>query len=243
MNVSVLSIIFLVYCILRALLAILSELHSKEKKLHPVPLVNAYVRGINDTALSTLLAVLVAVAGRMPVFGVNQIDGKTVLSGLALLILMLTLSPLEWRFTPEKYKKRIANFAPRKTKEQMLWIVCSIAAGVGEEIIFRSVLLQILLGWTGNYWDSAIISAVIFALTHIRHGWLAVVEIFFIAVGLHWLVKISGGLYISIGVHFLHNLIYGIIGGILIKPMPDEELARDQVLGSRKDGSSTTILP
>lgn len=87
-------------------------------------------------------------------------------------------------------------------------------------------------------WLSAAISAMAFALGHSATELVIVVETYFMAIGLQWLVEISGGLYLAIAVHFLHNVIVGILGGIIIKRRIAKEQAKVEIISATTDNLS-----
>jgi membrane protease YdiL (CAAX protease family) len=221
MRISFLEIAFLLYCILHCVFAIVLARPRQSRQSSASPSKKSYAPAVVMTAFPAALALLTALTCEIPVFGSSRIDNKSLLLGLAFLVLVLCLDPLEWKFTPAENRKRMTSFLPRTARERSSWVFFSIATGVGEEIIYRAVLFGILFRITGDYWTAAAASAVLFALVHFSQGLLALVSLFFVALCLQWLVKISGGLYVAIGVHFMHNFINGILWGMLTRPEGD----------------------
>ena len=119
---------------------------------------------------------------------------------------------------PAENKVRIAWFLPRTARERFFWLLACMVVGVCEEIVYRAVLFGILFRVTGEYWIAAITSGVLFAFTHYYQGRLALLSTFAMAICLQWLVNISGGLYVAIGIHFTNNFINGILRGMLTQP-------------------------
>jgi len=183
--------------------------------------------------LHAAFALLVAWLNQIPVFGSSSINLKTTLRASAFLALNLGFDSLKWKYTSVARKQRIRNFIPHAAQERFLWVPVSLVSGIGEEIVFRAVLFGLLYGMTGHFWVAAIASAVFFALMHLAQGSLTnIVGLFFVALGLQWLVKISGGLYVAIAVHFLQNLINGLVYGALAKPVLDDGSPRCQAASS-----------
>jgi membrane protease YdiL (CAAX protease family) len=232
MRISFPAFVFLCYSIHHCVFIMKMALKKRMRKPPPVPVKKTYLPGIRMTALYAAFALLTALTSKIPVFGSSQMGRKPVLLGLAFLILELCLDPLEWKFTPDEIRKRIANFLPRTARERVFWVFRSVTTGVGEEIIYRAVLFGIIFQITGNYWIAAAFSAVVFALGHFSQGLIAVVDVFLVALVLQWLIRISGGLYVAIGVHFIHNLFNGILYGALIKPEPEGIRTEGETAGS-----------
>ena len=229
------SLFFLLFVIYQTAFGLWAQLQIIKRGLPPVSFKKASLRGTLSVILNTAVALLVAAACKISVFGIILINGKSVSVGLALLILPFALTPLKARFKFYKQKKRGADHYPRTTPERMIWVFRSMVAAVGEEVFYRAVLFKILLWWTGDYWLSAAISAMAFALGHSATELVIIFETYFVAIGLQWLVEISGGLYLAIAVHFLHNVIVGILGGIMIKRRTAREQAKVEVISATTD--------
>jgi membrane protease YdiL (CAAX protease family) len=239
MKVSFIAAPFLIFCVYKCVRTIQAARRRKNQPFFAIPLGKCYAVTIKMTACFAGLALLTAVQCRIPVLGSCRIDRESLLPGLAFLILVLCLDPIEWKFTPAENRKRIASFLPRTARERISWLFVSMTAGVGEEIVYRAVLFGIFFRITGEYWIAACASAVLFALAHYSQGWLAIASLFLTAVCLQWLVRISGGLYVAIGVHFLHNFINGIVCGALIKP--EEAAAESCVPGGVQANAPDSI--
>ncbi len=175
------------------------------------------------------MALLCAYGGQIPVFGSMHVAPRTSLLALGFLVLTMCLDPVELRFTPAEIKRRTLDYAPRTARERLLWIAVSLFVAVSEEIAYRAVLFGIFHQLTGNYWVAGIISAMLFAIAHRDYGVLAAADIFFVGLGLQYLVQASGGLYYSIVVHFIHNFLNGIIYGALRRRQSEHEAAESPV--------------
>jgi membrane protease YdiL (CAAX protease family) len=218
MKVSFLEVSFLLFWVFQCASGIPAIRRRKNLPFPGITLGKRHAAAIAATAANTVLALLVAAQSGIPVFGSSRIGGESLLLGLAFLIAVLCLDPIEWKFTSAENRKQTATFLPRTARERVSWVFVCISTGVGEEIIHRAVLFGILFRITGEYWIAACVSAALFALHHCWQGRLAVASAFCIAICLQWMVKISEGLYLAIAFHFMHNCINGILWGILIKP-------------------------
>lgn len=162
------------------------------------------------------VGLIIAFLCQLPVFGSKYLDLRTALFAVGFLALnMALIDPVEWRYTCAEIKKGIIGFLPHNAQERLIWIVVSLAVAVTEEIIYRAVFFGLLYHLTGIYWIAGVISATLFAISHRSHGLIAVGSTFFVGLALQWFVQLTGGLYVSIVVHFVHNffaLVYGLTG-------------------------------
>jgi membrane protease YdiL (CAAX protease family) len=145
-------------------------------------------------------------------------------------LMVLFADPLEWKYTSIQVKKRLIAFFPNNAQERVIWIAVSFSIALSEEIVYRAVLFGLFYRLLGTYWTAGIDSAAFFAFAHRSYGRISVGSTFVVGLVLQWFVRISGGLYISIAVHFIHNylaLIYAIRG----EPVqnPDAALAEIEI--------------
>jgi len=173
--------------------------------------------------LGSGLAFLIAFKNQIPIFGEFHLNLKTCLLALAFLVLNhLCLEPLEWKYASLEYKKKIKHFFPHTTEERLLYVPAALIVAFSEEIIFRAVFFSLLYQLTGSSWIAVIVSAIFFSIIHLGWSLNAAGTTFFVGLGLQYLVFISGGLYVAIAVHFIHNLINGIIYGRLTNAAVDK---------------------
>ncbi len=187
-----------------------------------------YIRRVIPTLSFGGFALIVGFLHRIPVFGSIHIDAKISLGAIGFLVLnMLCIDPLEWKFTPFGRRQRLLIILPNTAEEKLAWIPVSLIVAVGEEIIYRAVFFGLFYQLTGNYWGAAILSAILFAIAHQRYGLAATASTFFVALGLQYFVKNSGGLYVPIAIHFTHNFLNGIIYGALAKRESNGDIAEN----------------
>lgn len=177
---------------------------------------------LKDICLKTILyelkrvvfAILISLALKISIFGELHLDFKTAILALAFLALnLLCIDPLEWRFASAEVRKKVKQHCPRTGREGLLFIPTTLAVAIGEEVVFRAGFFGLLYQLTGNYWIAGIVSAIFFSISHLTWSLTAAGSSFLVGLGLQYLVFVSGGLYIAIAVHFIHNLINGIIYG------------------------------
>lgn len=193
--------------------------HSIRKKDSPpgtdLPLRGQiYRRVMIKHLIISAIALLIALVSRIPIFGEIRLDFRAIL--LALIFLALNhfgVEYLEWKHASPEYKRRIKHFCPQTVKERFLFVPTTLVTAITEEVVFRAVFFGLFYQVSENYWVASVASAVFFSISHIKWSLSAVLTTFFVGLGLQYLVFVSGGLYLPIAVHFIHNLINGIVYG------------------------------
>ena len=162
-----------------------------------------------------LLAILTVAAGVVaytngivlfPPFKLRPVDAGITLAVVAALCAAL---PYNWRASTPERRARLGTLVPRNRSDAGLWIATSLAAGIGEEIVYRGVLFTLLWRLTENPWIAALASATAFAVAHYMQGMramLVVAGVALLAQGLAWR---TGALYASMFVHTVYDLIAG----------------------------------
>jgi membrane protease YdiL (CAAX protease family) len=116
-----------------------------------------------------------------------------------------------WRRNVESGEPKAYLFMPGDAAEKWLWVLISAAAGIGEEITYRGVMWLLLARLTGSLWIAALITSVIFAVSHYVQGWASITAIFGFALVFHVIVWVTGSLIPVIFLHFLYDLTAGMI--------------------------------
>jgi len=133
--------------------------------------------------------------------------------GLLLTAAMVLAARPLWREAVRRRERRAYLTMPRTPLERAVWVVVSLAAGVGEEVAYRAVLFALLLRITGGAIPAALAAAVFFGLAHLVQGWKSVVIVAGAALVLQGLVWVTGGLAVAIAVHAVYDVIAGIAYG------------------------------
>lgn len=110
--------------------------------------------------------------------------------------------------------------APVTTGQKIAWVgLCAVVA-LAEELAYRGVLFEILLGWMGNHAAAIGAGAVLFGLAHLLQGWkgFAVTTIF--AIPLQWLCVATGGITLAVAIHFVYDVIAGLVIATLVRNPP-----------------------
>ncbi len=131
------------------------------------------------------------------------------LAGLIFLMLALALVRPHWRRSIEEDKPTWRLFAPTNRRERRMWVILSLSAGIGEELVWRGALPALLAAATGSFTLAVVLSVFSFAVAHAIQGLRSVLAIATIAASFHALVFISGSLYVGMVVHFVYDVIAG----------------------------------
>ena len=129
--------------------------------------------------------------------------------GLVLVLLVGAMLP-HWKHRVTHERERALRSRPEKPAELKLWFFVSLAAGTVEEVAYRGVMFTLLARVLPGWWIPVLLCALAFGLGHFTHGWKHALIIFVLAIVLHALVRLTGTLYIAMGVHFLYDMIGGI---------------------------------
>lgn len=133
--------------------------------------------------------------------------------GVLLTVAMVVAARPLWREAVRRRERRAYLTMPRTPLERAVWVVVSAAAGVGEEVAYRSVLFALLLRILGGAIPAALVAAVLFGLAHLVQGWKSVAIVAGAALVLQGLVWVTGGLAVAIAVHAIYDVAAGIAYG------------------------------
>jgi membrane protease YdiL (CAAX protease family) len=114
-----------------------------------------------------------------------------------------------WKQNVLTRERKVYLFMPRGATEKSLWVLISLVAGIGEEIIYRGVTWTLFTRLTGSIWLAAVIASIVFAFSHYMQGWKSMLAIFGFALIFHIIVWLTGSLLPAMFVHFLYDLTAG----------------------------------
>jgi len=106
----------------------------------------------------------------------------------------------------------LANLVPQTPREDRLFDMVSITAGVCEEILYRGLLLATLVSLVGT-WPAVAITSLIFGLGHAYQGISGIARTGLVGLVLALFTVSSGSLYIAIVLHAVIDLTSGRIMG------------------------------
>lgn len=136
-----------------------------------------------------------------------------------------------WREKSLASKDTTMKFVPSNASELSHFSSLALAAGIGEEIIFRGFLIQYIVFWVGNDTTGiifgAVFSSAIFAFLHGYQGYKSIVKIFFLSLLLSAIFILSKSLVFVIIIHALIDLVSGWFSAHILSSEPKEELHDD----------------
>ncbi|HUF18902.1 MAG TPA: CPBP family intramembrane glutamic endopeptidase, partial [Thermoanaerobaculia bacterium] len=204
--------------------------YQSKKKLDAglrLPRMAFYAEAIVLQVALLLLGIFVARREDIVLFRPAADGYGTVVISIAVLALALALMLVFVRFSGPKTLERLAMLVPGTQREQFVWVAVSAAAAMGEEVVYRGVMVTLLERSLGSWWIAVAISASAFGLAHIVQGWKNVAFIVVFAVVFHLLVRSTGSLAPAVVVHFLYDVITGFILGKRLAPRPDEQSSNE----------------
>jgi membrane protease YdiL (CAAX protease family) len=143
---------------------------------------------------------------------------------IAAALVLLGVLLLRWRWssrtTANKY--RLYSILPHSASEFPSYLVLCLAAGIGEEVVYRGMLFAILAYLTGSQVAAVLIASVVFAVAHAVQGLRGVFAIFLIALAAHGLVLFAHSLLPAIFAHTVYDAIAGwLIPRLYERDMPE----------------------
>lgn len=119
----------------------------------------------------------------------------------------------KWRIKSLSKSNQAIAFIPSSGKEFIHFTTLALAAGIGEEIIFRGFLIQYIVFWVGNditgFIFGAIFSSAIFAFLHGYQGYKSIIKIFFLSLLLAAIFIISHSLIYVMIIHAVIDIVSG----------------------------------
>jgi membrane protease YdiL (CAAX protease family) len=155
-------------------------------------------------------------------FRLAQLDNQYFIVSILIMVFSIGYT-LDLYFSAKKMKSLKQNenwferssFLPEKAKELPAYILLCLCAGVFEEIIYRGFMVTYFLPLTGNEndipWMAIFAPSVLFSLAHTYQGWTAVIKIFIFSLLLGIIFIITKSIYPTMVLHFLIDLIGGIV--------------------------------
>ncbi|MGY2613863.1 CPBP family intramembrane glutamic endopeptidase [Bacillus pretiosus] len=128
--------------------------------------------------------------------------------GFIVPLIMLKKSEIFQKYT-EKQMSDVSEMLPNNYREIILWIFICITAGVTEELLFRSFMMNYLsqLFPALSIIGVLVISSIIFGLAHFYQGWKGIVGTTILGFMLGRVYVATGSIYPSIIIHMLIDLL------------------------------------
>ena len=107
----------------------------------------------------------------------------------------------------------LLRILPRTPGEKGLFVLLSLAAGVGEELAFRAFALPALILVTGSVSGSVVLSSAAFGLLHGYQGWMGILRTGLMGLLLAVTFVLTGSLWPLVIAHAGLDLVSGLILG------------------------------
>jgi membrane protease YdiL (CAAX protease family) len=129
--------------------------------------------------------------------------------GAVFLAAVLGWLKFRWPSVSPERRERLRQLLPETHREFLLWIPVSLLAGISEECACRRTAFELLVLIAGSARFALAACVICFAAAHLYQGWKAAAGIGLLGLLSHLAVFLTGGLYLSIVVHAVYDLLVG----------------------------------
>ena len=133
-----------------------------------------------------------------------------------------------WKKISEERKLKARRLLPETSAHLRYWIPISLLAGLSEECAFRGLAFILLARLMHSQFLAAVVCVAAFGIAHMIQGWRGVLGTSVIAIVMHGLVYLTGGLYMPIAVHAAYDLIVGLVAIRAFTQQDSSKLAQSQ---------------
>lgn len=187
-----------------------------------------YFQVVSQIGMFILPSLVFAVLVSRHAIGYLKLDSfPTGIATVSTLILIFTILPMinwlaeinqalslpEWLSAVENWMRESEESAARLTEVFLKTntfsglllnlMMVAVFAAVGEELLFRGILLRILIGWFKNYHVAVWVSAIIFSMMHLQ--FFGFLPRLLLGALFGYLLVWSGSLWLPVLAHFLNN--------------------------------------
>ena len=148
------------------------------------------------------------------------------LAGMLFMIYQMTSvmhSPEQLEQVREKMGK-LSGLAPQSPREDRLFAVVSVTAGVCEEILYRGLLMAVLVPAVGT-WSAVALTSVIFGLGHAYQGLAGFGKTTLVGLVMALLTVFSGSLFIPMLLHTVIDMTSGRMMGAALRATPSRSIS------------------
>ncbi len=191
----------------------------KDKSLPLPDRLSHFRRTAATLVMFGVISLAIARAEWIHLFPRTMPSWRALAAGALMLIATVALMRPRWRAAVERRERVVYLFMPENTSERIWWMAVAVLAGISEEITWRGVQAGLAANLTQNLLAAFLICSISFAVGHAVQGWKSVAVILVFALGFHFLVWLSGSLYVAMAVHVAYDMIAGISYGRLGKEL------------------------
>jgi len=120
--------------------------------------------------------------------------------------LVVSVTCQKKRVDPAQQERIRLLYAPTGRTEWILGVWVGLCAGIGEEIVYRAVLFQIIAQVTSSAAVALLVCVLAFALAHLPQGVRATYGVALLGICFHILYFVSGGLVAPIVAHATYDI-------------------------------------
>jgi len=181
-----------------------------------------YIRKNNPTAKKKGYSIVILFLTGLFVFTLAAADAEKIVlfpskvpsttawvCGAVFIAAVLAWIKFRWPSVGPEGRERLRLFLPETQRDFLLWIPVSLLAGVAEECAYRRTAFDLLVLIAGSARFALAACVIAFAAAHLYQGWKAAAAIGLLGLLSHVAVFITGGLYLSIVVHTVYDLLVG----------------------------------
>jgi membrane protease YdiL (CAAX protease family) len=161
--------------------------------------------------MGLLIAYFAATYEDLHLFPAPHLGWKHAAMAVGFLVPTLATLPWRWSWKSSDEKRRMMWMLPNKPSDLVWWVGVALVAGIVEEFVYRGVMVTLWERILGSWWPAVLVCSVAFAVAHFVQGVRTVVIIAIFAIGNHLIVRASGDLYTAMAIHFLYDLLAGVI--------------------------------
>lgn len=179
---------------------------------------SAYVGSILTlVVLATVSLILGALGPGLEAMGLAPVFGPRELQTTGMLALGITGLGLIFWLGGEIFgldeSDVLEELIPRNPREKGLFVLLSVAAGVGEELVYRGWLISVLAPVFDGPWMAAVVSSMAFSLLHSYQGPIGILRSGLMGFLFAAAFVVHGSLWPLIAVHVGVDLVSGLILG------------------------------
>src|SRR6266849_4448060 len=154
---------------------------------------------------STLIALAVAVTRQLALPW--SASASSFMFGLIFsTALVVSVTCQKKRVDPAQQERIRLLYAPTGRTEWILGVWVGLCAGIGEEIVYRAVLFQIIAQVTSSAAVALLVCVLAFALAHLPQGVRATYGVALLGICFHILYFVSGGLVAPVVAHATYDI-------------------------------------
>lgn len=233
-------IVAFIFCVLLPLLAIKQNLKNNSNVKYD-SLQKRAIYFSTCLSLSIMVVVIMSVwlLYKRPLAELGltlNIEGRFWIWPLIAFVIVYAIDTINSVATPKKIAATVSDlekrtpFMPANIKEFQVYLLMCLCAGVFEEVVYRGYMVTY---FSYLFKDSAyrqslsvFFPALIFSISHFYHGLKNIIKIFILSIFFGYIYIQSGSLVIVMLLHFLTN----VIGGLLsVKYMKNELKQHDRI--------------